>query len=66
MTITMFKVLVAFFNSDYFTDMTTRANEHLLAQFTLASEIEFEIALQFHDEGYESSDYNDLLKLLTK
>ena len=30
------KVHVAFFNSEYFGEMTTRANEHLSAQFTLA------------------------------
>ena len=55
---------MASFNSDYFGEMTTRANKHLLAQFTLALEIEFEKALQFHNEGYKSSDDYDLPKLL--
>ena len=44
--------------------MTTGANKHLLACFSLALEIEFERALQFHNEGYESGDNYDLPKPL--
>ena len=65
-TAVLYKVHVAFFNSDYFGEMTTRANEHLLAQFMLALENEFERALQFHNEGYQSSDDYDLPKLLMR
>ena len=65
-TIVLDKVHVTFFNSDYFGEMTTRINEHLLAQFTVASEIEFETALHFHDEGYEGSDDYNILKLLIR
>ena len=65
-TIALDKVHVAFFNSNYSSEMTTRVNEHLLAQFMLPLEIEFERALQFHDESYKSSDNYDLPKLLIK
>ena len=65
-TIVLSKVNVAFFNSDYFSEMTTRANRNCLAQFTLALETEFERALPFHDEGYESSDDYDLWELLIR
>ena len=40
-TVVLEKVHTAFFNSAYFGKIITRANEHLLAQFTLALEIEF-------------------------
>ena len=60
-TVVLDKVLTAFFNSDdYFLEMTTRANKHLLVQFMLALEIKFERALHFHDEGNISSDDNCL------
>ena len=36
------KVHKAFFNRDYFIEMTTSANEHLLSQFTLVLENELE------------------------
>ena len=55
----------AFFNSDYFIKMTTRASKHLLAQFTLALEIEFERSLHFYDEGYETGDDCGLSKPIT-
>ena len=57
---------MAFFISDYFGEMNTRVNEHLLAQFTLALEIGFESALQFHNEGYESDGNHDLPKPLIR
>ena len=60
------RVHVAILNSDYFSEITTWENEHLLAQFTIALEIEFERALQFHNEGYKSSDDYDLPKLLIR
>ena len=65
-TIVFNKVHGAFFNSDYFGEMTTRANEHLLAQFMLALDTKFERALQLHDESYKSSDDYDLPKLLIR
>ena len=37
-TVVLNKVNTAFFNNDYFGEMTTRANKHLLAQFTLELE----------------------------
>ena len=40
-TMVLEKVHAAFFNSDYFSEMTTRAKEHLLTQFTLVLETEF-------------------------
>ena len=57
---------MAFFSRDYFGEMTTVANEHILAQFTLALEIEFERILQFHNEGYGSGHDYDLPKLLIR
>ena len=65
-TLVLNKVHVSFFSSDYFSEITTRANKHLLAKFMLVLEIEFERALQFHDEGYESGDDHDLPKLLIR
>ena len=42
-TVVLDKVSMAFFNcGEHFIEMTTRANEHLLAQFILALEKEFE------------------------
>ena len=63
-TVVLYKVHMAFFNSDDFVEMTTRANEHLLAQFMLALEIEFERALNFHNDGYKSGDNYGLPKPL--
>ena len=63
-TVVLDKVHEAFFNSDYFIEITTRENEHLLTQFPSALEIEFERALHFHDEGYESGDDYGLPKPL--
>ena len=65
-TIILDNAYMAFFNDDYFGKMTTRVNEHLLAQFTFALEIKFDRALQFHDEDYESSDDYDLPKPLIR
>ena len=65
-TVVLHKVHMAFFNRDYFGEVTTRENKYLLVQFTWALEMEFERALQFHDEGYESSNDYDLPKLLIR
>ena len=60
------KVHMTFFNSDYFGKMTHWGKWTSFSPVHISIKIEFEIAVQFHNEGYERSDDYDLPKLFIK
>ena len=54
----MVEVHAAFFNYHHFNEMTTMPDEIVLARIMTALDLEFERALHYHDEGYDSdNDY---------
>ena len=54
------RVHTAFFNYIYFSKMTNMPDELVLARIMTALVLEFERALHFHDEGYDSDNDYDL------
>ena len=52
------RIHTAFFNYHYFGKMTNMPDEIVLARIMTAFDLEFERALHYHDEGYDSdNDY---------
>ena len=51
------RVHTAFFNYYQFNEMTNMPDEIILASIMTALDLEFERALHYHDEGYESDNY---------
>ena len=56
----------AVFHCDYFLHWAYTPDQHVLATFILALEINFERALYLHDEGYKTGDDYDLPHPLRK
>ena len=54
------RVHIAFFNYSHGSKMTNMSDEIVLARIMTALDLEFERALHYHDEGYDSDNDCDI------
>ena len=54
------RVHTAFFNYHYFSEMTNMPDKIVLASIMTVLDLEFERALHYHNEGYDSDNDNGL------
>ena len=59
-TAILHRVHTAFFNYYYFSKITNMPDEIVLARIMTALDLEFERALHYHNEGYDSDNDYDL------